>query len=51
MNTLNNQTDYFKKESPVRKLYLGNDEKSLELQSKLESFKINVYGNYEYLQI
>lgn len=47
MNTLNNQTDYFKKESPVRKLYLGNDEKSLELQSKLESFKIKVNGKYE----
>ena len=47
MNTINNQIDSFKKDSPVRKLYPSNDEKSLELQSKLESFKIKINGKYE----
>ena len=47
MNTINNQIDSFKNDSPVRKLYPSNDEKSLELQSKLESFKIKINGKYE----
>lgn len=47
MNTINNEIDSFKKDSPVRKLYPSNDEKSLELKLKLESFKIKANDKYE----
>lgn len=37
----------FEKEGPVLKLHTGNDEKSLELKLKLESFKIKANEEYE----